>query len=49
MISFSTDKKNYFGPTRRLFSFSTAKTEKNLRKNWGKQDSLFGGLIPRAQ
>ena len=28
-----------------LFSFSTAKTE----KNWGKQNWLFGGLISRTR
>ena len=27
-------KKNCFGPIKSLFSFSTAKTEKNSCKNW---------------
>ena len=37
-----TETKNCFGPIKSLFSLSTAQTE----KNWGKQDLLFGGLIP---
>ena len=28
-----------------LFSFSTAKIEKNSWENWGKQDWWFGGLV----
>ena len=37
------------GPILSMFSLSTAQTEKNSRKNWGKEDSLFGGLIPWAR
>ena len=34
-------KKNCFGSIRSLFSFSTAQTEKNSWKNWGKQNWWF--------
>ena len=39
MISFSSEKlgKNYFGPTRNLWFFSTAQTEKNLWTQLGKK------------
>jgi len=32
----SKSLKTVFGPTKSFFSFSTAKTEKKLWKNWGK-------------
>ena len=32
-----------------MLSFSTAQTEKNSWKNWGKQSWLFGGLMSRTR
>ena len=34
-------KKTWLGTIKSLFSFSTAKTEKNWWKNWGKQNWWF--------
>ena len=45
MISFSTGKlriKTFL----EVYFLLTAQTEKNRGVHWGKQDSLFGGLIP---
>jgi hypothetical protein len=36
-----------FGPLKSLFSFSTAQLRKFRGKNWGKQDSGFGGWMSR--
>ena len=34
-----------FGPMKSLFSFSSGQTE----KNWGKQNSWFGGLMSQTK
>ena len=44
-----TEKKNCFGPIKRLFSFSMAKTEKNSWKKLGITLRLFGGLMSRTR
>ena len=47
-FDWQNEKNKMFWTNKKLFSCSTGQTEKNSRKNWGKQNSLFGVMIPLA-